>query len=129
MTKSDESIGTTTNDGNENSQQCESIDLSVLRNIVTQLKEMYIAFLNQIKLIQKDLIRKSKYDELESKVSKPYFIYTYHYIMQLDGSIQLVFLPRRNNSGRSKNRNRIRLTLVNIEQFKLFLSTDKQFSS
>lgn len=76
VTKSDESISTTTttttNDGNQNSQsqQCDSIDLTTLRNIVIQLKEMYIEFLNQIKLIQKDLIRKSKYDELESKVSK-----------------------------------------------------------
>lgn len=48
--------------GDENSQ------LSTVRDVIIELKEMYNEFLLQIKLVQKDLVRSAKYDELESKV-------------------------------------------------------------
>lgn len=40
-----------------------------VRDVIQELKEMYNEFLLQVKLVQKDLIRSAKYDELESKVS------------------------------------------------------------
>lgn len=46
----------------------DSSRLSAVRDIISELKEMYNEFLLQIKLVQKDLIRSAKYDELESKV-------------------------------------------------------------
>lgn len=42
--------------------------IAAVRDVINELKEMYNEFLLQIKLVQKDLIRSAKYDELESKV-------------------------------------------------------------
>lgn len=42
--------------------------LTAIRAVFSELKELYNEFLLQVRLIQKDLIRASKYDELESKV-------------------------------------------------------------
>lgn len=44
------------------------VELSAVRDLIVELKEMYNEFLLQVKLVQKDLIRSSKYDELEAKV-------------------------------------------------------------
>lgn len=83
--KSDESVSSTisdgnenneeTNDGNRNKQECEKregksgdIDLATFRSVIGELKELYNEFLLQIKLMQKDLSRAAKCDELESKV-------------------------------------------------------------
>lgn len=42
--------------------------LNAVRDLISELKDMYNEFLLQIKLVQKDLIRSAKYDELEQKV-------------------------------------------------------------
>lgn len=47
----------------------EDHDAATVRSIFGELKELYNEFLLQVRLVQKDLIRASKYDELESKVS------------------------------------------------------------
>lgn len=41
---------------------------NAVRDLISELKDMYNEFLLQIKLVQKDLIRSAKYDELEQKV-------------------------------------------------------------
>lgn len=46
----------------------DEMDLFVLQNVIDELKGVYNEFLAQMKLVQKDLIRAAKYDELESKV-------------------------------------------------------------
>lgn len=60
------------NEENQNSLDTSEEDsqLSAVRDVIVELKEMYNEFLLQIKLVQKDLIRSSKYDELEAKVLK-----------------------------------------------------------
>lgn len=87
--KSDQSVSGTisdgnenteeTNDGNRNEQDAEmkqgeekavEIDASVFRTVITELKELYNEFLIHVKLLQKDLVRAAKYDELESKVMR-----------------------------------------------------------
>lgn len=45
-------------------------DATMIRGIFVELKGLYNEFLLQVRLVQKDLIRASKYDELESKVNK-----------------------------------------------------------
>lgn len=60
---------------NEENQNCleandEDSQLNAVRDLIAELKDMYNEFLLQIKLVQKDLIRSAKYDELESKVSR-----------------------------------------------------------
>lgn len=61
---------------NQNSLDTNDDDNHVMivavRDVIHELKEMYNEFLLQIKLVQKDLIRSAKYEELESKVI--YFI-------------------------------------------------------
>lgn len=47
----------------------EDHDAAAIRSIFGELKDLYNEFLLQVRLVQKDLIRASKYDELESKVS------------------------------------------------------------
>lgn len=42
--------------------------LGAVRDVIVELKDMYNEFLLKIKLVQKDLVRSAKYDELESKV-------------------------------------------------------------
>lgn len=58
-------------EANQNSLDTSDDDsqLSSVRDVIRELKEMYNEFLLQVKLVQKDLIRSAKYDELESKVS------------------------------------------------------------
>lgn len=63
------------NDGNRNKQENDKrednnaeIDVATFRSVIGELKELYNEFLIQIKLMQKDLSRASKCDELESKV-------------------------------------------------------------
>lgn len=61
------------NDGNQNKQPIANANddsESDVRCVIGELKEIYNQFLMQIKLLQNDLARASKYDELESKVSK-----------------------------------------------------------
>lgn len=65
-----------TNDGNRNKQENEQredknteVDVATFRSVIGELKELYNEFLLQIKLMQKDLLRAAKCDELESKVS------------------------------------------------------------
>lgn len=58
----------------EENQNCletndEDSQLNAVRDLIVELKDMYNEFLLQIKLVQKDLIRSAKYDELESRVS------------------------------------------------------------
>lgn len=60
-------------DGNQNKQENnddddDDVDVTTFRNVIGELKEIYNEFLSQIKLMQKDLTRAAKYDELESKV-------------------------------------------------------------
>lgn len=43
-------------------------NMKIFRNVIGELKGVYNEFLAQMKLVQKDLIRAAKYDELESKV-------------------------------------------------------------
>lgn len=64
-----------TSDGNRNKQEMEKhegkhseIDVTAFRSVIGELKELYNEFLVQIKVMQKDLLRTSKCDELESKV-------------------------------------------------------------
>lgn len=58
------------NDGNQNKQPVYIDDSqSNVRCILAELKEMYNQFLIQIKLVQNDLTRASRYDELESMVA------------------------------------------------------------
>ncbi|XP_055314376.1 sarcolemmal membrane-associated protein [Sitodiplosis mosellana] len=57
---------------NEENQNClettdEDSQSNAVRELIVELKNMYNEFLLQIKLVQKDLIRSAKYDELESK--------------------------------------------------------------
>lgn len=49
------------------------MDIAVLQNVIDELKGVYNEFLAQMKLVQKDLIRAAKYDELESKVRTIFF--------------------------------------------------------
>lgn len=63
------------NEENQNSLEStddENSQLNAVRDLIGELKEMYNEFLLQIKLVQKDLIRSAKYDELESKVNRVY---------------------------------------------------------
>lgn len=66
-------------EANQNSLDTSDDDsqLDGVRDVIRELKEMYNEFLLQIKLIQKDLIRSAKYDELESKVSRTLAIIHY----------------------------------------------------
>lgn len=72
----------------ENQNSLDTIDedsqLNAVRDLIIELKDMYNEFLLQIKLVQKDLIRSAKYDELESRVSSSifftfFFTFTYKY--------------------------------------------------
>lgn len=45
-------------------------EAAMIRGIFGELKDVYNDFLLQVRLVQKDLIRASKYDELESKVRR-----------------------------------------------------------
>lgn len=63
------------NDGNRNKQENDKreeenaeVDVATFRSVIVELKELYNEFLIQIKLMQKDLSRAAKCDELESKV-------------------------------------------------------------
>lgn len=70
-TKEDNANDVTDKEANQNSLDTISDDdsqLNGVRDVISELKEMYNEFLLQIKLVQKDLIRSAKYDELESKV-------------------------------------------------------------
>lgn len=53
----------------------DEMDLAVLQNVIDELKGVYNEFLAQMKLVQKDLIRAAKYDELESKVQTKFVIF------------------------------------------------------
>lgn len=71
-TKEDNAIEVTDKEANQNSLDTISDDdsqLNGVRDVISELKEMYNEFLLQVKLVQKDLIRSAKYDELESKVT------------------------------------------------------------
>lgn len=52
----------------ENYAENDDSNYAVVRNVIGELKGVYNEFLTQMKLVQKDLIRAAKYDELESKV-------------------------------------------------------------
>lgn len=62
----------TMNDGNQNNRQCfkEEADLEDNRHFVQQLKEVYAEFQLHVKLLQKDVVRIAKYDEMHNKVTK-----------------------------------------------------------
>lgn len=83
--KSDESVSSTISDGNENNEETNDgnrnkqendkheennvdVDVATFRCVIVELKELYNEFLIQIKLMQRDLSRAAKCDELESKV-------------------------------------------------------------
>ncbi|XP_031640152.1 sarcolemmal membrane-associated protein [Contarinia nasturtii] len=56
------------NEENQNSLETnDDSQVNAVRDLIVELKDMYNEFLLQIKLVQKDLIRSAKYDELESK--------------------------------------------------------------
>lgn len=59
----------------DNFSRNDEMDLAVLQNVIDELKGVYNEFLAQMKLVQKDLIRAAKYDELESKVQTNYICY------------------------------------------------------
>lgn len=60
-------------EANQNSLDTNDDDSQMMivavRDVIHELKEMYNEFLLQIKLVQKDLVRSAKYEELESKVN------------------------------------------------------------
>lgn len=90
------------NEENQNSlDTCdEDSQLNTVRDLIVELKDMYNEFLLQIKLVQKDLIRSAKYEELESKVLIEFFSKLFSSLVRatVDNEISLDWLTRSNFS-------------------------------